>query len=112
MAAKQLGLKELPTLRADHLSEAQKKAYIIADNKLALDSEWDESILKAELKLLQDFEFDMELTGFQLEELNTLFFEPNFVPATEEEQGDLTRFEPKIVECPMCKHQFDIKNEW
>ena len=69
MAAKKLGLKEVPTIELSHLSEAQKKAYIIADNKLALNSGWDDAMLAIEFAELEEFGFDLELTGFSLEEI-------------------------------------------
>jgi DNA modification methylase len=69
MAAKKIGMEEVPTIELSHLSEAQKKAYIIADNKLALNSGWDDAMLAIELAELEDFGFDLELTGFSLEEI-------------------------------------------
>jgi DNA modification methylase len=76
MAAKHLELAEVPTLEASHLTEEQKKAYIIADNKLALNAGWDESLLKIELKELGDLNFDLGLTGFSADELANLLKEP------------------------------------
>lgn len=72
MAANKLGIKELPCVDASHLSEAQKKAYIIADNKLALNSEWDNDLLRVELEGLQELDFDLSLTGFNEDELGDL----------------------------------------
>ena len=69
MAAKKIGMEEVPTIELSHLSEAQKKAYIIADNKLALNSGWDDAMLAIEFAELEDFGFDLELTGFSLEEI-------------------------------------------
>ena len=69
MGAKKLGLKEIPTITLDNLTEAQKKAYIIADNKIALNAGWDEELLKIELQSLQEMDFDLSLTGFSDEEL-------------------------------------------
>lgn len=69
MGAKKLGLKEVPTIMLDNLTEAQKKAYIIADNKIALNAGWDEELLKIELQALQEMDFDLNLTGFSDEEL-------------------------------------------
>ncbi len=69
MAAKQLGIDKVPCLFVEHLSEEQKRAYIIADNKLALDAGWDYDILEREMKALQEMDFDLELTGFTEEEL-------------------------------------------
>lgn len=73
MAAKKLGLSTVPCVMAEHLTEAQKKAYIIADNKLSLNAGWDNEMLKVELKELQDEAFDLSLTGFDEKELSKLF---------------------------------------
>lgn len=69
MAAKELGLSEVPVIVLDHLTDAQRRAYILADNKLALDAGWDNDMLAAELATLQDDGFDLELTGFSDDEL-------------------------------------------
>ena len=69
MAAQKLGLKEIPCVIESHLTEAQKRAYILADNRLALDAGWDEEMLKVELSELQDLNFDLDLIGFNPEEL-------------------------------------------
>jgi DNA modification methylase len=73
-AAQLLCLELVPCLRLGHLSEAQKRAYIIADNQLALNSGWDEDLLRAELLDLQGIEFDMDLLGFDMETLEDLLF--------------------------------------
>ena len=65
-AAKEEGIKEVPCVFADHLTEAQKKAYIIADNRMAEDSGWDEELLKVEMEALQDMGFDLSMTGVKL----------------------------------------------
>ena len=75
MAAKKLGIKELPCVDASHLTEAQRKAYVIADNKLALNAEWDDEILRIELNILDDLGFDLSLTGFSDDELDALSFD-------------------------------------
>lgn len=64
MAAQKLGLKEVPVLQISHLSDTQKRAYIIADNRLALDAGWDEEMLRVEFAELADNGFNLELTGF------------------------------------------------
>jgi DNA modification methylase len=76
LAAKQLGLKTVPVIRLDHLSPAQRKAYIIADNRLALNAGWDDNFLIEELKELQGLEFDLSLLGFNDKELNDLLATP------------------------------------
>ena len=67
MAAKQLGMTELPCLDAEHLTDAQRRAYVIADNKLALDADWDDAVLRTELDSLVVDGFDITLTGFSLD---------------------------------------------
>ncbi len=71
-AMKELGYKEVPTVDLSHLTEAQKKAYIIADNKLALNAGWDDELLKVEIEALQDMNFDIDLLGFDIDELDQL----------------------------------------
>jgi len=73
LAAKEEGIKEVPCVFADHLTEAQKKAYIIADNRMAMDARWDEELLRVEIESLQGMDFDPLLTGFDEKELAALF---------------------------------------
>ena len=75
MAARKLKLSEVPCIRLSHLSEAQKRAYVIADNKLALNAGWDEAMLKLELADLQSLNFDLDLTGFSADEIDALLAE-------------------------------------
>lgn len=72
-AAKKIGIKKVPTIMLAHLSEAQKKAYIIADNKLAENASWDEDILAGELADLQDQNFNLDVIGFNDQELEDIF---------------------------------------
>lgn len=69
-AAKLLGMETVPTLSLSHLSEADRRAYILADNKLALNAGWDQEILAIELQGLIDLDFDLEVTGFSLAEID------------------------------------------
>ena len=73
LAAKKEGIREVPCVFADHLTEAQKKAYIIADNRMAMDAGWDEELLRVEIEALQGMDFDPLLTGFDEKELAALF---------------------------------------
>ena len=75
MAAQRLQMKDVPCLRLSHLTEAQKKAYVIADNKLALNAGWDDEMLAIELKELKLEDFDLSLTGFDGDELSALLAE-------------------------------------
>lgn len=72
MAARKLGYTEVPTIELKDLTEAQKKAYIIADNRLALNAGWDNEMLKLEFDQLADLGFDLSLTGFTLDEIADL----------------------------------------
>lgn len=72
MAAKEEGIAEVPCVYADHLTEAQKKAYILADNRMALDAGWDEELLSVEMQELQELGFDLSMTGFDEKELTDL----------------------------------------
>ena len=73
MAAKKLGLEEVPVLVESHLTEAQKKAYILADNKLALNAGWDADLLKVELSELKDLGFDnLDTIGFSEDEIKDI----------------------------------------
>lgn len=75
MAAQKLHMAEVPTVCLSHLSETQVKAYILADNKLALNAGWDNDMLKVELEELKDIDFDLNLTGFSDEELKDILVE-------------------------------------
>ena len=78
LAAKKLGLTEVPCVYVEGLTEAQRKAYILADNRLAEVSEWDMDMVNAELEGLEEFEFDINLIGFEL---------PEEMPSDDEEDG-------------------------
>jgi len=67
--AKKLGLETVPCILVDHLSDIEKRAYMLADNRIATDAEWDEEILKNELQELSELDFDLSFTGFDLEEV-------------------------------------------
>ena len=72
-AAKVEGFDEVPCVFIDDMTEAQKKAYILADNRMALDAGWDDDLLKVEMESLQDMGFDLGLTGFDESEIADLF---------------------------------------
>jgi len=75
MAARKLKMAEVPCIRLSHLSDAQKRAYVIADNKIALNAGWDEAMLKLELADLKALDFDLDLTGFNTAEIDALLAE-------------------------------------
>ena len=74
-AAKLLGIETVPAVRLSHLSEAERRAYVIADNKLALNAGWDREMLAIELQGLVDLDFEIELTGFSLAEVDIVLDE-------------------------------------
>jgi ParB family transcriptional regulator, chromosome partitioning protein len=106
MAARKLGLKEVPCLRLSHLTETQRRAYIIADNKLALNAGWDEEMLGLELADLREVDFDLDVVGFDGDAIEAFLNpqEPDFSPGTEEDQGKLDEKSP--IECPHCRKFF------
>ena len=108
MAAKKLGLDELPTIELKHLTKTQKKAYILADNRLALNSGWDNDLLALELGELSDDGFDLDLLGFDVDELD-IDEEKNFDAGNEEDQGKLDQLDPKYIHCPHCGKEFDSR---
>lgn len=101
MAAQKLGLDELPCMTATGWTEAQRRAYVIADNKLALNADWDVDALKIEMDGLGELNFDLKLTGFDMDELAKMFDE---VPSELGEGGD--NYSRKI-EAPI----YEIKGE-
>lgn len=74
-AAQHIGLEMVPTVRLSHLSQAERRAYVLADNKLALNAGWDADLLATELQGLIDLDFDVELTGFSLAEIDIILDE-------------------------------------
>jgi DNA modification methylase len=85
LAAQKLGIDEVPTIDAAHLTDAQRRAYIIADNRLALDAGWDEEMLRVEIGDLKDAGFDLALTGFNLDEISALMADDATVGLTDED---------------------------
>jgi ParB-like chromosome segregation protein Spo0J len=107
MAARKLGLTEVPCIRLGHLTETQKKAYIIADNRLAeVGGGWDEEMLGLELAELREADFDLDLVGFDAGEIEAALnpAEVDFAPGTEDDQGKLDEKSP--IECPHCRKFF------
>ena len=99
LAARKLGLEEVPCVLHDHLTETQRKAYILADNKLALNAGWDEDMLRLELDELGDMGFDLELTGFDEVEVEALNHNVNIDDFFSDREGEVPK-EPKL--CPHC----------
>jgi len=98
MAAKKLGLAMVPCIRLGHLSEAQRKAYVIADNQLALNSGWDLDALKLEIDRLGELDFDIELLGFDDDFLTSLMIEEPSEGLTDEDAVPEAPETPTTVE--------------
>ena len=98
MAAKKLGMTELPAVEASHLTDAQRRAYIIADNKLALNAGWDDEMLRVEFAELTEAGFDLDLTGFSLDEIGALQIEEIPLGLTDEDAVPEVPVQPVTVE--------------
>lgn len=103
-AAKKLNMQKVPTIKIEHLSEKEKKAYILADNKLAEMSYWNYDILESELSEIQELNFDIKTIGFEPIELKHLEKNKEKVGAKE---IDLDAFKEFKHICPKCSFQFD-----
>jgi ParB-like chromosome segregation protein Spo0J len=112
LAAQKLGLDKVPCIRLAHLTETQKRAYIIADNKLALNSGWDEEMLGLELADLREADFDFDLMGFDAGEIETMLNPPerDDEPDSSSQEIDPDGFEMEC-KCPKCGFEFDPKGE-
>jgi DNA modification methylase len=99
LAARQLGLAEVPVIRFEHLSEAQKRAYILADNQIALQAGWDDALLAEELAWLRDERFDLDLIGFDTSELERLLALADGEAASDEAEDEV----PEPPEEPVSK---------
>jgi len=100
-AAKLLGHKTVPTLALSHLSAAERRAYVLADNKLALNAGWDKEILAIELQALVDLDFDLEITGFSLAEIDLVLDEAGEAdPAAADAPEDAV---PDILQNPVSR---------
>lgn len=111
MAAGKLGLAEVPCIRLGHLSETQKRAYIIADNKLALNAGWDEELLGLELADLRELDFDLDLTGFDNFAIEQFLNPPERNDEAPESSGGEIDVDGMQMECacPKCGFEFDPK---
>jgi DNA modification methylase len=99
LAARKLGLDEVPVIRFEHLSEAQKRAYLMADNQLALQAGWDDALLAEELAWLRDERFDLDLVGFDATELERLLAIADGETASEDAEDEV----PEPPEEPVSK---------
>jgi len=108
-AAQKLSMELVPTITLVGLTEAQRKAYVIADNKLTENGGWDNDLLAVEIERLKELEIDVDLTGFDAEELQVITQDAAFEPASEDEQGQLDELDPKWIDCPHCGKEFDMR---
>jgi len=108
LAAHKLGETQVPTIELSHMSDTQKRAYIIADNKLALNAGWDDEMLALEIDELKEAGFDLSFTGFTIDDINALKT-PDFDAASEDDQGKLDQLDPKWIACPHCGKKFDAR---
>ncbi len=99
-ALKQLGYEEVPTLDLSHLTDAQRKAFIIADNKIGDNSTWDEELLKLEIEALQDMDFNIDLLGFSDDELEDLDIGLDELPDLDTDKVDEV---PEVEDNPVIK---------
>lgn len=116
MAAKKLKLEQVPTITLVGLSDAQRKAYVIADNKLALNAEWDFDLLKIEIESLQEGDFKLDLLGFDVDGLNGILGFDDI--AEEDEEESEQDYEDKykeqygvIIMCKSAEEQEKIFNK-
>ena len=116
MAAKKLKLEQVPTITLVGLTDAQRKAYVIADNKLALNAEWDFDLLKIEIESLQEDDFKLDLLGFDVDELNGILGFDDI--AEEDEEESEQDYEDKykeqygvIIMCKSAEEQEKIFNK-
>ena len=110
LAAQKLELKTVPCIRAKHLTPAQRKAYVIVDNRLSETSDWDKEMLKLELEDLSlNLNFDLSPLGFSPDEIMALTFtgwvDTGTTPDEEPEQNDRPK---KEITCPHCKKTFEV----
>jgi hypothetical protein len=115
MAAQKLGLDTLPVIEASHLTDAQRRAYVIADNRLALDAGWDDEMLRVEFSELAEAGFDLELTGFDADELDDISTEIEDVPPDQvgraNEHGRLERYleqDIKMIRLTYSAEEYDL----
>ena len=94
LASRKLSFNEVPCIRLSHLTAAQKRAYVIADNKLALNAGWDDELLRLELTDLKELNFDLDLTGFSAEEIDQLLTPEQVEGLTDEDAVPEVPVEP------------------
>lgn len=112
-AAQKLGMEKIPCIKEEHLTEDQKRAYILADNKIGMNAGWDADLLRIEIETLQGAEFDVSLTGFEEFEIADLFAMEEERPTVEKEaenkEFDEEEFGDETFEheCPRCGFKYN-----
>lgn len=104
LAAKRLGLRTVPVIRVTHLTATQRRAYVLADNRLAEAAGWDDELLRVEVQELTDAGFNVELAGFDAEEIEAILAgeDPPAPKTRRQNAADSAR----VVTCPKCSHEF------
>lgn len=112
-AAQKLGLEKVPVIVLDHLTDKQRRAYIIADNKIAENSDWDEDLLAQEIEALMEDDFDVEVTGFTEKEIEGLIEDGEWesdIESVEKVEKNLTGINAVVkVICP-SEMKTEVKN--
>jgi ParB-like chromosome segregation protein Spo0J len=103
LAAQLLGLQEAPCIRLPHLTDAQKRAYVLADNRLALSAGWNDDLLRLELLDLKEVDFPLDLTGFDGSELADIMYGKDI---EQKEYDESAADDVELTTCPKCGHSF------
>lgn len=104
LALKELGIKSCDCIRLSHLTENQKRAYIIAHNKLTMNTGFNSEILAYEMNALKVDNFDLSVLGFGEAELNSIF---NNFEDDDEDEPEIIQPEKKLITCPLCGWEFE-----
>lgn len=107
LASKKLKMEEIPCIILSRLTEAQKKAYVIADNKMALNAGWDFNLLSFELENLKELDFDLELTGFDVDEIDSLIGTNEDIEDNDYDEQELKENKTELHKCPECGCEFE-----
>lgn len=103
LAAPLVGITEIPCIRITHFTEAQRRAYVIADNKIALNAGWDEEMLKMEFDSLKELDFDLSITGFSLDEIGEFYLEPKTSENSYTSKVKSPTYEPEGEQPPLSE---------
>ena len=100
LAARKLGMTEVPVIVLDHLTETQRRALVLADNRLAINAGWDEEMLKVELESLQEDGFDLDIVGFTDEEIENLLRDPGAPVEGQTDEDAVPEEQEKVITVP------------